>query len=137
MAALFKLEIVTPERQFYSGQVEALIVDTPDGERGIYANHVPMIIALDVGRISIKDNQEWKSFFASEGFVEIRKNETIIMAQAVETQDEIDVRRAEEAKRKAEERLRQRESLLEYDTTMSSLARAMARLRVKKSENID
>ena len=137
MAKPYPLEIITPERQFYKGDVEAVVIDTPDGKRGVLANHTPMIIALNVGEVDIKTDGKWKQCFSSEGFMEILPDKVLIMAQVVEWPEEIDARRAQEAKDRAEERLRQKQSLREYHATMSSLARAMARLRIKSSMNID
>lgn len=137
MPKAFKLDIVTPERQFFSGEVDGVVLDTPDGKRGILANHTPMIIALSIGELDLKIEGKWKKAFTSEGFIEIRPDEMIIMAQTVEWPEEIDARRAGEAEKRAKERLRQKQSLNEYHTTMSSLARAMARLRIKRNINID
>ncbi len=137
MARPYQLEIFTPERQFFKGEVEAVVIDTPDGKRGVLAKHTPMVIAVDVGEIDIKVDGQWKQCFSSEGFMEILPDKVLIMAQVVEWPEEIDTRRAQEAKDRAEERLRQKQSLHEYHATMSSLARAMARLRIKRSMNID
>jgi len=133
----FHLEIITPERIFFSGEVEELIITTPDGQRGVLPSHTPMIIAVDVGEIKIKQKEKFKSCFSAEGFLEIRPDKVVLVAQVVEWPEEIDIRRAQEAKRRSEEQLRQKQSLQEYHTTMSSLARAMARLKIKKSMNID
>ncbi len=96
-----------------------------------------MVIGVDVGEIDLMVDGEFKKCFSSEGFLEIAPDKMVLMAQVVEWPEEIDIRRAEEAKRRAEEKLRQRQSLQEYHATMSSLARAMARLRIKSSMNID
>lgn len=133
----FHLEILTPERQFYDGGVEELIVDTPDGQRGILPGHTPMVFSLAVGEVKLKIGGEFKTCFNGEGFLEIRPDKVVLMSQVVEWPEEIDVRRAQEAKRRAEEQMRQRQSLQEYHSTMSSLARAMARLKIKRSMNID
>lgn len=137
MSKSYQLEIITPERQLFSDMVESTIFSTPTGQRGVLANHTPMVIAISVGEINIKVADGWKKCFSSDGFIEIRPDKCIIMAEVVEWPEEIDIRRAAEAKARAEERLRQRQSLQEYHSTMSSLARAMARLRIKRSMNID
>ena len=131
------LEMLTPEREFFSGEVEEIIIETPEGRRGILAEHTPMIMAVAVGEIKIKQDGKMKSCFSAEGFLEIRPDKVVVMAQVVEWPEEIDIRRAQEAKRRSEERLRHQQSLQEYHSTMSSLARAMARLRIKRSMNID
>jgi F-type H+-transporting ATPase subunit epsilon len=137
MSAKINLDIITPERQFFKGEVDSLVIDTPDGKRGILANHTPMIIAISIGELDIKIEDKWKKAFTSEGFIEITPVGMVIMAQTVEWPEEIDQRRAQEAEKRAMERLRQKQSLNEYHTTMSSLARAMARLRIKRNINMD
>ncbi len=133
--AQFRLEIITPEREFFNGMVDSLIVETPDGKRGILAGHTPMVAAIAVGIVNIKQGGEWLPCFASEGFVEVRPDKVFINAQAMEWPNEIDEHRAEEAQHKAEERLRQEQSLREHNASRASLIRAMARLRVKRNIN--
>ena len=137
--AKFRLEIITPERRFYDGEVDSLVIDTGDegGKLGILAGHTPMVAALAIGSIRFKADGEWKTCFCSEGFVEVRPDETFINAQAVEWPEEIDARRAEDAQQRAQEELRQEQSLRQYHESRASLARAMARLRVKRSINHD
>ncbi len=137
MPSNFRIDIITPERLFYGGEIESIVLDTPDGKRGIMAGHTPMIIAVAIGQIDLKIDGEWKIAFTSEGFIEITPDGITMMAQTVEWPDEIDARRAGEAEKRAQERLRQKQSFKEYHSTMSSLARAMARLRIKSNINID
>ncbi len=127
----FYLEIITPERKFFQGEVEMVVVPGLDGELGILKGHVPMVTALDVGMVRIKQNKEWKEAAVSEGFMEVRPDETIILVQAAEWPEEIDVNRALAAKERAEERLRQRRSMKEFTQSKTSLARALTRLRIK------
>lgn len=131
------LEIMTPERIFFQGEVESLIVDTAEGKRGILKNHTPMVIALSIGEIRFLTEGQWKACASSEAFMEIRPDKTVIMAQTVEWPEEIDIRRAQEAAHKASERLRQKQSLREYRATQASLARAMARLRVSDDHTVN
>ena len=137
MATPYKIDIITPERMFLSGEIESLVLDTPDGKRGIMAGHTPMIIAVAIGQIDLKMDGQWKTAFTSEGFIEVTPGGITMMAQTVEWPEEIDARRAAEAEKRAQERLRQKQSLNEYHSTMSSLARAMARLRIKRNINMD
>ncbi len=137
MASPYEIDIITPERTFYSGNIESMIFDTPEGKRGILAGHAAMIISVAIGQIDLKIDGKWKKAFSSEGFIEITPDGVTMMAQTVEWPEEIDERRAREAEKRAQERLRQKQSLNEYHSTMSSLARAMARLRIKRNINID
>ena len=125
----FELSIMTPERQFFSGQVEALTVTGIDGQMTVLAGHAPMVVSLDIGEISIKQDGTWRLAVNTEGFMEVMGVSVVMFVQACEWPEDIDVRRAEEAKHRAEERIRQRQSILESQTSKIALARAMVRLR--------
>jgi len=132
------LEIITPERVFFRGDAESVIFPTADGYMSIQKMHEPMVALVTVGDMRICVDGVWKQCTTSEGFVEVRPDETIIFSQAVEWPDEIDVRRAQEAKERAEERLRQTQSYQEYMQNQIALARAMVRLRAgRRSQNLD
>lgn len=133
MAKLFNLRILTPERQFFKGQVESLTVTTMDGRYSFLADHIPTVMPLVVGTLDIKTGNEAMTVFNSEGFLEVRHDNVMVYVQACESPEEIDNRRAEEAKMRAEERLRQQQSMQEYKQSKLAVARAMARLRVSRS----
>ena len=128
MARTFELSVMTPEREFFSGQVEALSVDGLDGQFSVLAGHAPMVAALEIGTLRIKQDGQWREAVNSEGFMEVLNNRVVVFVQTCEWPEEIDLQRAQEAKRRAEELLRQKQSLLEYGGSKIALARAMARL---------
>ena len=125
----FDLSIMTPERQFFSGQVEALTITGIDGQMTVLAGHAPMVASLAVGEISIKQDGKWREAVNSEGFMEVLQDSVVVFVQACEWPEDIDMRRAEEAKHRAEERIRQRQSIWENKSSKIALARAMVRLR--------
>ncbi|MEY8382537.1 ATP synthase F1 subunit epsilon [Christensenellaceae bacterium 44-20] len=125
----FDLSIMTPERQFFSGQVEALTITGIDGQMTVLAGHAPMVVSLAVGEISIKQDGVWREAVNSEGFMEVLQDSVVVFVQACEWPEDIDMRRAEEAKHRAEERIRQRQSIWENKSSKIALARAMVRLR--------
>jgi F-type H+-transporting ATPase subunit epsilon len=131
MPSKFPLEIMTPERCFWSGEVAGVIVNISEGEICVLAGHIPMLAPVQIGAIRLHIGQEWKEAFLSEGFMEVGHQKTTIFTQACEWPDDIDEARAREVKARAEEKLRQKLSLQEYHTNKMALARAMARLRVK------
>jgi len=133
MAKLFNLKIFTPEREFFDGDVEGVTADAPDGSVMVLADHAPFIMPVSVGTISIKRDDKWDKAVTSEGFLEVRNDGVVIFVQACEHPDEIDARRAEEAKKRAEEHLRQKQSMSEYKQSKIALARAMARLQAESS----
>lgn len=130
MATTFYLEIIASDRKFFTGECEEMVFPAIDGSRGILPGHEAMITALEAGEMKFKVNGQWKYAAVSEGFVEIMPNNVILLADTVELPEEIDINRANEAKLRAEEKLRQKQSLKEYYQTQASLNRAMNRLKV-------
>jgi F-type H+-transporting ATPase subunit epsilon len=133
MASTFQIEILTPERSFYSGKIEMVILNTPDGEMGILANHAPTVAAVSTGEIKIKKDNDWLSAIISEGFMEITSEKTVILTDTAEWPNEIDANRAEEARKRAEERLMRQTNNEEYIRSKATLAKALARLKVSKN----
>ena len=130
MATTFYLEIIASDRKFFTGECEEMVFPAIDGSRGILPGHEAMITALEAGEMKFKVNGQWKYAAVSEGFVEIMPNNVILLADTVELPEEIDINRANEAKLRAQEKLRQKQSLKEYYQTQASLNRAMNRLKV-------
>jgi len=131
MPTPFRLDIMTPERSFFSGEVEGVIVVTPDGELCVLKGHVPLLSPVTAGKMRLHMDGQWKEAFLSDGFMEVGHSKTTIFTQACEWPEDIDAARAEEVLRRASEKLRQKTSIREYHTNQAALARAMARLRVK------
>jgi len=132
MAKLFNLKILTPEREFFNGDVEAVSADAPDGNLMILADHAPIIMPIEIGLIRVKQDGKWDESVNTEGFLEVHHEGVLIFVQTCEHPDEIDTRRAEEAKKRAEEHLRQQQSMSEYKQSKIALARAMARLQIAR-----
>ncbi len=133
MAKKFQLEIIASDHPFYKGECEMLVFPGIDGKHGIMANHEAMVTCLKAGEIKFQVDGEWHYAAVSEGFVEITPKYVIILADTIEKPEDIDEHRAEEAKQRAEEKLRQQLGNKEYYQTQAALNRAMNRLRVKKS----
>src|SRR5665647_1299437 len=132
MASTFYLEIITPERKFFSGDIEMVVLKTLEGEIGILKGHAPMVIAVGIGPMRIKKDGEWFEAFLSDGFMEIKQDATVILADTAEWPDEIDVERARAAKERAEERLQRQKDNLETMRSQAALARAIGRLKTTK-----
>ena len=130
MGKTFYLEITASDRKFYNGECEMMIFPAIDGQQGILPNHESMVTAVKAGELRFKVNGEWKEAAVGDGFVEIMPEFVVLLADTVEWPDEIDIRRAKEAKERAQERLRQKESQREYYHSKAALSRAMARLKV-------
>ncbi|EOC99445.1 F0F1 ATP synthase subunit epsilon [Caldisalinibacter kiritimatiensis] len=128
----FTLEIVTPDRKFFEDKVEMVIVRGIEGDIGILKNHTPLVTPLDIGKIRIKQNGEFRIAAVASGYIEVAKEKTTIIADAAEWPEEIDVDRAKAAKERAEKRLKG--SGGEKDTLRAeiSLKKAINRLEVAK-----
>ena len=132
MAKTFQLQIISCDRQFYDGPCEELVFDGLDGEYGVFPGHEPMVTCLTAGELRYKVDGEWHYAAISNGFIAVNPIKTTIMADTAESPEEIDVRRANEARLRAEELLRQKQSIQEYYHVQAALNRAMNRLRVTK-----
>lgn len=127
----FKLIISTPERQFFNDNVESLVITSTEGELGILPGHLSMVVALSHAPAKLKINGEWKTAAISGGFARIKNDEVVVFADTAEWPEEIELNRALEAKKRAEERLQAHVSEIEYMRSRVALERALMRLTVK------
>lgn len=132
MAKTFHLEIIASDRVFFEGETEHLVITAIDGLIGIMAGHEPLVTALPTGELKYMVDGKWKYAAISEGFIEVMPDHAIILADNCELPEEIDIKRAEEARARAEEKLRQHQSIKEYYQTQAALNRAMNRLKVSQ-----
>lgn len=127
---LFSVKVVASNRIFYEGKCRSLVLPELDGEKGILAHHENMIIAIENGVMKIQQEEgEWIEAAVSSGFAQIINNRVLVLVLSAEKPEEIDIRRAQEAKERAEEQLRQKQSLQEYHISQASLSRAMTRIK--------
>jgi len=131
MADALKLTILTPEKEFYTGEVTEIITESTQGGIGIFANHMPLVTTLRpcVTEITEISGKKLKAF-TSTGILEVKDNNIKILCDACEWPEEIDIKRAEEAKRRAEERLANK-SGIDVKRAEIALAKALARIKVK------
>jgi F-type H+-transporting ATPase subunit epsilon len=132
MAAAFRLQVVTPERSLLNLEVEALVVPATEGYLGILPDHAPLIAGLNAGPVKYRHEGKDKYLVVSGGFIEVLHNQAIILANAAERPEEIDIKRAEAAKERAEKRLHDRQPGTDLVRAEASLKRAVARLKVKE-----
>ncbi|HEV2006928.1 MAG TPA: F0F1 ATP synthase subunit epsilon [Candidatus Limnocylindrales bacterium] len=96
------LEIVTPERLAYSGEVDAVVLPGSEGELGVLPHHAPLVSTLGVGELRYRKGGEEESFAIVGGFVQVRPDRVVVMAETADMASEIDLEKAQEAKREAE-----------------------------------
>lgn len=128
--ATVKLDIVTAEGTVFSGDVDAVIVPGVQGQLGILPHHSPLMTILDVGELRIKQGAEEIYLAVSGGFLEVRPDRVIVLADSAERAEEIDIARAEQAKQRAQEKISHRVPAADLDQAEASLRRAMTRLKV-------
>ncbi len=124
------LEIVTAERVVLSDEVDQVNAPTKDGRVGILPRHAPLLTVLDVGELDIIKAGVTTPFAVSGGFMEVLPNRVTILADTAERADEIDEARAEEARRRAEERIAQRQSDVDLARAEAELRKALIRLKI-------
>jgi len=125
-----RLDIVTAERVVFSEDVDVVIAPGVEGQLGVLPHHAPLMTTLMPGELLVRKGGEEFSLAITGGFVEVRPDRIIVLADAAERVEEIDVARAEEAKRRAEERLKAPAPEVDLLRAEAALRRSLMRLEV-------
>ena len=129
-----RLEIVTVERLLYSEDVDMVIAPGIEGQLGILPRHAPLLTALTYGELRAKRGSQEESFAIGGGFMEVQPDRVTVLADTAERAEEIDLQRAEAARRRAEERLLAREqNQIDFTRADSALRRSLIRIKVAES----
>ena len=126
------LEIVTAERVVYSEEVDVLVAPGVVGELGILPSHAPLLTIMQPGEIRVDKGEEQTYIAVSGGFLEVIGNKATILADTAERAEEIDEARAEEAVKRAEERIFSAASAQDLERALASVRRSQARLKVAR-----
>ena len=132
--ATFKLEIVTPEKMIFSGEVSSVLAWGVEGQLGILPHHAPLMTILQPGDLVIKKDDQEDTLTLSGGFLEVRPDKVVVLADACERAEEIDVARAEEAKKRAQEALKTARTTVDAAAAEAALRRSL--VRIKAAEKI-
>jgi len=125
-----KLDVVTAERVVFSDDVDVIVAPGIEGQLGILPHHTPLMTMLKPGELLVGKSGEEFSLVITGGFLEVRPSRVIVLADAAERVEEIDLARAEEARRRARERLKERIPEVEAVRAQAALLRALARIEV-------
>ena len=128
--AKLNLDIVTAERVVFSQEVDSVVAPGIEGELGILPKHAPLLTALNLGELRIKVGGEEITMAIGGGFLEVMPDKVVVLADSAERAEEIDLARAQEAKRRAEQRLQEKTSEIDLAHAESAMARALLRLKV-------
>lgn len=130
------LEIITPSKIAFSGKVKSVSIPGTVGNFQVLFNHAPLLSTFEIGRIKIEDiNEVVTEFTTGGGSVEVLKNKILILADSLETKEEIDIERAKKSLQRAKERLSKRtKEKIDIARAEASLARAINRLKFVGSD---
>ena len=131
----FFLRVIATDKEFFKGKVRCLTFTAYDGLRQVMAHHEDMCVATVPGELDIEaEDGTVISVVAGYGLILIAHNRVTCLVETCESEEELDKRRAEEAPDRAKERMRQKQSMREYQMTQAAMARALSRLRFKDKE---
>jgi F-type H+-transporting ATPase subunit epsilon len=131
MANTLKLEIVTPECTSFSEEVDFVTLPGSEGEMGVFPNHIPLMTQIQAGEVSVRKGPEEFFLAVGEGFVEITGNRVAILTDMAVKEENIDEAQAEEARKRAEERLQSKQlSDEEIANVNAALMHSLAQLKV-------
>jgi F-type H+-transporting ATPase subunit epsilon len=138
--ATIKLDIVTAEKVVYSDNVDIVITPGQEGVLGILPHHAPLMTTLNAGELIARQGPAEYCMAISGGFLEVLPDRVIVLADSAERAEEIDIARAEEAKKRAQEKIAHSTSHMESAAAEAALHRAIARIEVanhiKRRKNI-
>ena len=126
----FMLSITASSGEYYQGDCEDLVLPISDGVYGIQAGHSPVLVAIHMGILHFEVNGESQDILVGDGIAEVTPAYVMVLVDSAERPEDIDVNRALRAREEAEEQLRQKRSMAEYQLAQGNLARALNRLRV-------
>lgn len=128
---MYYVEIISPDRVFYKGQVNFLEIETTEGRIGIYKNHIPLTSVIKPGIVKLFEEEVRKAAI-HDGFIQVYPDKVTIMAEIAEWPDEIDLNRAMEAKTRAERNLKSGGSEVNLSRAEAALKRSLARIELKQ-----
>jgi F-type H+-transporting ATPase subunit epsilon len=124
------LQIITPDKQLVREEVDQVQIPGKSGYLGVLPGHAPLLTELMIGEISYTQGSQTQYFAVSWGFAEVLPHKVTILADTAERAEDIDVKRAQEAKSRAEEALRNPSADMDYDAILFAQRRAEVRLEV-------
>lgn len=124
-----RLEVVTPERKVYEEDVNMVVVKGVGGELGILPQHIPLVTPLKIAPVKAKKGNSEEFIAVHGGFMEVRKDKVVILAEAAELGSDIDVARAQQAKERAEQRLAAKADEVDHKRAELALQRALTRIQ--------
>ena len=132
---LFRLQVISPDRIFFDEDADMIEVKTTEGEMGVLKHHIPLTAIVAPGILKIKNGNEERIAALHEGFIEVLGDKVTILAESCEWPEEIDINRANEAKLRAERRLKGAEGVINEARAEMALRKSLIRLEVANKAN--
>ncbi|OGE03539.1 ATP synthase F1 subunit epsilon [Candidatus Curtissbacteria bacterium RIFCSPLOWO2_02_FULL_40_13b] len=131
---MLHLQIITPEKKVYDDEVNEVLLPTTTGQITVLPNHVPLVTSIEPGELIYKKNLRETRMAAGYGFAQIGPKEVKVLVDLAAPEEEIEEKKIEEAKREAEEALKQKHLLSEeeFATTAANLQKALIQLKIKR-----
>ncbi|CAM3344063.1 MULTISPECIES: F0F1 ATP synthase subunit epsilon [Saccharibacillus] len=136
----FLLEIVTPERLIYSGDVSRIIAKSVEGDMGVLPGHIPTVAPLQIGALTVQHDGKRSHIAVHGGFLEVRRDKVVVLAESAELPESIDIDRARAARERAEMRLesgKMHQDEVDYMRAEVALKRALTRLDVTNMDIVN
>jgi F-type H+-transporting ATPase subunit epsilon len=134
MKNLFSLKVLTLEKSFYEGEVNSITAPGSEGYFGVLAHHAPLIATLRPGKLVVNGGDGGENVYAvSGGFLEVSENCVTLLADAIECEADIDLKRAEEARARALERIRSKRADVDLARAEAALSRALNRVAIHRA----
>jgi F-type H+-transporting ATPase subunit epsilon len=130
--ATMQLRLVTPERTIVNEEVEEILARGIEGDFGVLPEHMPLVTPLSIGEMKYKKDGQWEDIAIGGGFIQVLPDGVTVVADVAERSEDIDRERAEEARRRAEELLKEARTSEEEVEAQARLQRAILRLRVSQ-----
>jgi F-type H+-transporting ATPase subunit epsilon len=127
-----RLEIVTAERVLFEGEVDAVVAPGGEGQLGVLPHHAAVMTTLQAGELRYRVGGEENHYVIHGGFMDVRGDQVVVLADAAEHVDEIDVARAEEAIQRAQERIAARGEDMNLERALASLRRGQIRVSITR-----
>ena len=137
MASQFYLQIITPERTFYQGEVESVIIPTVGGQMGVLKGNIPLITALQSGEVKIKKDGKWHYAANSDGFAEVTPDKVLLFCETIFWPDEMEMEQLKEKERHQREEMQYARDKKAYTLAKTSLMRTHAKINVKQEHQHD
>ncbi len=129
---MFNLKVITPQGEYLNAEALSITLSSVDGKRTVLPNHMPLVLPLAMGSFKLRTKEGVHEYFSEAGIFTIEHNQARLITSVVERDDEIDIKRAQRAKKRAEERLSAYQETNDLVRAEAALKRALTRLRIKE-----